>query len=144
MRIQELLNMETANTHIDDRYCIGGEKTESGKNRVIPIHKDTKEFFEKYYNPENKYLLTMDGKKISYPTYIRKIWNPIMEELEIKVHHTPHECRHFCITKLRKAEGVSETLVKRIVGHITYTGGDVTNRYTHTSIQELVDAIDKI
>ena len=64
-----------------------------------------------------------------------------MEELEMS--HTPHECRHFCITKLRKA-GVSETLVKRIVGHITYTGGDVTNRYTHTSIQELIEAIDKI
>ena len=141
MRINEMLNIEINNTHIEDRYCIGGEKTESGKNRVIPIHKDTKKFFEKYYNPENKYLLTMDGKKISYPTYIRKIWNPIMEELEMN--HTPHECRHFFVTKLDKA-GVSRRIIKRIVGHIDYTGGDITNRYSHTEINELIEAIDKI
>ena len=63
----------------------------------------------------------LDGKKINHSTYKRKIFNPILEELGIGF-HTPHECRHFCISKLRKIEGVSETLVKRIVGHITYTG----------------------
>ncbi len=141
MRIQELLNIETTNTYIEERYVIGGEKTTAGKNRVIPIHKDTKKFFEKYYNPENTYLLTIDGKKISYPTYIRKIWNPIMEELEMN--HTPHECRHYAITSLDKAE-VPRRITKRIVGHIDYNGGDITDRYSHTSIQELIENIDKI
>ena len=64
-----------------------------------------------------------------------------MEELEMD--HTPHECRHFCITSLDKA-GVQRRITKRIVGHIDYNGGDITDRYSHTSIQELVDAIDKI
>lgn len=136
-----MLNIETTNSNIEERYCIGGEKTTAGKNRVIPIHKDTKQFYEKYYNPENKYLLTMDGKKISYSTYIRKIWNPIMEELQMN--HTPHECRHFCITSLDKV-GVPRRITKRIVGHLDYNGGDITDRYSHTSIQELIEAIDKI
>lgn len=141
MRIQELLDIETANTYIEDRYCIGGEKTEAGRNRVIPISKKTLGFFEQYYNPENKYLITMDGKPVTYNRYMRKIWNPIMEKLEM--HHTPHECRHFCITSLDKAE-VPRRLTKRIVGHIDYNGGDITNRYSHTSIEELVEAIDRI
>lgn len=136
-----MLNIETTNSHIEERYCIGGEKTTAGKNRIIPIHMYTKQFYEKYYNPENKYLLTMDGKKITYSTYIRKIWNPIMEELQMN--HTPHECRHFCITSLDKAE-VPRRIIKRIVGHLDYNGGDITDRYSHTSIQELIEAIDKI
>lgn len=94
-RIKELLTIENANVHITngERFAIGGEKTDAGRNRIIPIHRDTKKFFEKYYNQNNKYLLTIDGKPIQYNTYIRKIWNPIMEELEME--HTPHERKAF-------------------------------------------------
>lgn len=142
-RIRELLEIETKNVHITngDRYAIGGEKTEAGKNRVIPISNKTLKFFEQYYNSDNKYLITLEGKPVTYATYIRKIWNPIMEELEMD--HTPHECRHFCVTSLDKA-GVPRRITKRIVGHIDYNSGDVTDIYSHTSIEELVEAIDKI
>lgn len=37
--------------------------------------------------------------------------------------------------------GVDELVRKRILGHSTQ---DITDRYTHTSIEQVVDAIDKI
>ena len=38
IRPVELLEIESENVHLNERYMIGGVKTEAGKNRVIPIH----------------------------------------------------------------------------------------------------------
>ncbi len=80
-----------------------------------------------------------EGKKISYNQYMRYIWNPIMEQLEMS--HTPHECRHFCATALNNA-GVDDLTRKYILGHKTDV--DITDRYTHRTIEQLIEAIDKI
>lgn len=37
MRIDELLSMRCEDVHLKERYMQGGEKTEAGKNRIIPI-----------------------------------------------------------------------------------------------------------
>lgn len=37
MRIDELLSMRCENVHLKEHYMQGGEKTEAGKNRIIPI-----------------------------------------------------------------------------------------------------------
>lgn len=64
-----------------------------GKNRIIPINKKILPFIEKYYNPNNKYLITNEnGEKMTYQNYRRENYNNIMEKL--KMSHTPHECRH--------------------------------------------------
>ncbi len=65
---------------------------------------------------------------------------PLMEQLGMS--HTPHCCRHTCISMLAEA-GVDVTTIKKIVGH---SGAmTVTERvYTHLDIQVLVDAINKI
>lgn len=149
-RVTEFLELKTENVHITngDRYMIGGKKTQAGKNRVIPINKKILKFIENYYNPGNEYLFTIDGKSVSYNQYRRTIFKPIMRELNMN--HNPHECRHFAATKLDEVgtDGnqipIPRVIIKRILGHLEYTGGDVTNRYSHTTIQQLVDAIDKI
>lgn len=56
--------------------------------------------------------------------------------------HTPHCCRHTCISMLTEAD-VSQTVIKKIVGH----SGAMTlteKVYTHLNIKELVDAINSI
>lgn len=73
-----------------------------GKDRIIPISKKILNFVKDRYNTETKYLIEIDGKPVSYRQYIDKIWNPIMEQLNMN--HTPHECRHtrkFIISKCR-------------------------------------------
>lgn len=62
-----------------------------------------------------------------------------MEQLEMS--HTPHECRHFCATALNNA-GVDDLTRKYILGHKTDV--DITDRYTHRTIEQLIEAIDKI
>lgn len=101
MRINEMLK-KIDNINFDERYMINGSKTESGKDRVIPISKKILKFVEDRYNKETKYLIEIDGKPVSYRQYIDKIWDPIMEQLNMN--HTPHECRHtrkFIISKCR-------------------------------------------
>lgn len=137
-RITELLELLTEKVHLDERYMIGGKKTEAGTDRVLPLSKKILPYIEKYYNQGNKYLITMDGKSITYAQYKKYIWNPIMDKLGLK--KKPHECRHTTATWLKNA-GVDELTRKRILGHSTQ---DITDRYTHTSIKQLIDAIDRI
>ena len=37
MRAGEMLEMQAANVHLDERYMVGGSKTEADRNRIIPI-----------------------------------------------------------------------------------------------------------
>ena len=39
MRISELLEMQKENIYLEERYMIGGLKTEAGRDRTIPLHK---------------------------------------------------------------------------------------------------------
>ena len=67
-------------------------KQTHGKDRIIPINKKILKFIQDRYNTETKYF---NYKKLEYEEflqYIDKIWNPIMEQLNMN--HTPHECRH--------------------------------------------------
>ncbi len=68
-------------------------KQKHGKDRIIPISKKILKFIEDRYNTETKYLIEIDGKPVTYNQYIKEIWNPVMEQLEMS-YHTPHECRH--------------------------------------------------
>lgn len=91
MRINEMLK-KIDEIYFNERYMINGSKTESGKDRVIPINKKILDFIKERYNTETKYLIEIDGKPVHYRQYINEIWNPIMQQLGMN--HTPHECRH--------------------------------------------------
>ena len=148
MRINELLQIENAKINFEERYMIGGEKTEAGKDRVIPISKKILPLIKARYNPDNKYLITDEqGKPISYYAYKKYIWEPVMEQLNLPNPHTPHTTRHTTATMLSNArrengEPVDFLTIKYILGHKTDT--DITERYTHRRIEQLVAAIDLI
>ena len=92
------------------------------------------------YNPENKFLITENGKPITYSHFRESIWIPLMEELGMK--HTIHETRHTTATKLYDAK-VPTLIIKRILGHKAVEQ-EITTRYTHTSVKQMLKAIDKI
>ena len=144
-RINELLNFRIENVHLDNEYpyIIGGSKTRAGKNRIIPIHNKILPIVKKYYelNKNNEYLIcNSNGKHISYPTYRDKIWDPIMEKLEMD-NRTPHSTRHTTITLLHGV-GADPLNIKKIVGH---SSNDVTDDiYTHVEIKDLWETINLI
>lgn len=141
LRPSELLNIEAKKVFLEDNYMIGGEKTEAGTDRIIPIHSKIKDFIEELYNHQKKYLVINENtnKKMSYDVY-QKRFDSFMKELGIQ--HTPHDTRHTFATKCSEV-GISETNIKILMGHSL--ANDVTNNvYIHKTVETLKNEIEKI
>lgn len=137
MRINELLGMKSKDVYIEKRMMIGGSKTDAGKNRQIPIHKDILPLIEKRLG--NEYLITgSNDKKLSYPSYRQTGWQDTVVKV-IGKKYTPHETRHTFITQAVKC-GMSKVIVQKIVGH---SAKDVTDHYTHNDFSELLEEMNK-
>lgn len=140
MRIGELLDITKENIHLDQRYMIGGKKTAAGKNRVIPIHNRIVPLIQKCMEQSNNEWLFLNkrGGKLQYSPFMNYHWPNLMDC--IKAQHTPHDTRHTFISEMDRL-GVNTILTKRIVGH---ANENVTQHYTHKTIEELIQAVDKL
>lgn len=133
MRFGELLKMRTEDVHLDERYMVGGSKTDAGKDRIIPIHHRILPFIERYYTPERETLLP----KMSGPTYGARFKDAV-KKTGISPHLT-HDCRHTFASRM-DAAGANIRATKAIMGH---TGGDVTDKvYIHKTLEELLKNIE--
>lgn len=143
MRPSELLEVKKENVDLEARIMIGGSKTEAGKDRHIPLHKDILPFVRRLMQTEGENLIMRYDKdkpaKMAYFRFNNAHWTPLMKELGME-QYTPHYARHTCATMLREA-GVAEDIRKLILGH---SSGDITDRYTHVPDSMLIEAIDMI
>lgn len=136
----ELTKIELAKVNIKDRYMVGGVKTKSGKNRIIPIAKCILPFINELYA-----LASFKRSDTLIPKgYMQmRLDNPLRrlcKELNIS-EHKPHDTRHTFITLARKYN-MDLYILKTIVGH---THNDVTSDvYTHKTIKDLIDAVDAL
>lgn len=135
-RISELLGIETAKVNLEDETIKGGTKTRAGKDRIVPIHPKIMPFIKAKVAEGNKYLFSYNGKHCSSSQYYI-FWNVIMEQL--KMQHTPHECRHTFRSRLDSA-GANKVCIDLMMGHKSKEVGE--RIYTHKTIQELKDAIN--
>lgn len=142
LRIGELLDIKIENVHLDERYMIGGLKTEAGKDRTIPINKKIEPFIRKYYekNKDKTYLITNAfGRQMQYSNYRREKWDNIMEKMQFDKIHRPHDARH-TFASLMDTANANKLCIKRIMGH---SSPDITDSvYTHKTTEELIQAID--
>lgn len=138
-RCTEFLKLENANIHLDERYLVGGIKTEAGRNRIIPIHKKIDPIIREFYNPDSKYFYPNGlGGEMRYSQFITYHWNVFQEELGMT--HLTHDARHTLGTVLEDI-GVPLLHRKLIMGHSLH---DVTEgTYTHVSTEALIADIDK-
>lgn len=126
MRPIELLDIKEENIHLRERYMVGGVKTEAGINRTIPIAEKIAPLLEAF----------LVSKRTTYPALL-KAWkkHPLLSN------HLPHDGRHTCATLMDDADIPLKTR-QEILGHASK---DITNRvYTHKTIQQLIEAINKI
>lgn len=140
IRPAELTMIKTADVFLKERYFVTGVKTENGKNRIVPIHKDIYSRIEKAYmtavkNHQKTLFISKNTNKRyqakSYTTAFKSICNG----------HVPYDARHTFITYAKKS-GINEYILKRIVGHSI---ADLTERvYTHPEISDLVSEMDKV
>ena len=138
MRIGELFSLPTKDYHKD--YVIGGEKTEAGRNRIIPIRPEGLPYFAYFANKATGPLLISGyaGEKIP-ANFRRRDYYPLLEKLKIQ-RKTPHSTRHTYASWARKA-GIAPETLQRILGHANYS--TTANIYVHTSAEELVQAVKK-
>lgn len=140
MRVGELLLIKNNDVNLEQRVMYGGLKTESGKDRAIPINIKILPFIEERFSKENEFLIiNYEGRKMSYFNYYNEKWKKIMEQLGFE--HKPHDARHTFASLMDNA-GANKVSIKRIMGH---SSNDITDKvYTHKDIEELIKAIDLI
>ena len=139
LRINELLNLRKSNVKLKNRYIIAGSKTNYGKDRLIPLHKNILPLIENRIMYSKNYLIEQDNKKIKYAAF-RRDFLKLMKFLKFKK-HSLHDTRHTFATIINNA-GANTTSIKTIIGHSDFK---LTEKvYTHKDIIELKKAIDKI
>lgn len=140
MRPGEVLVIEKEKVHLKERYLIGGFKTAAGTDRRIPIHDDIYPIIEEYYMQASKWLITYKkDEPTSMSRFRAALFLPFMDMIHMD--HLPHDGRHTFATFAERSN-VKAHIVKMIMGHKT---GDLTKDvYTHTTVEELVEAVNKI
>lgn len=133
-RISEIKGLEV---NLTEKYFFGGIKTDSGKNRTVPIHSSIL--------PLVKRRIAKYGQLIPCSN---DDFRARMEELIVRLgiqntpKRTPHDCRH-TFSKLCEKYDVAENDRKRMIGHSFK--GDITNKiYGHRDLEELRKQIEKI
>ncbi|GHU53659.1 hypothetical protein AGMMS49975_12320 [Clostridia bacterium] len=150
-RPQELGLLELENIDLENWFFKGGMKTETGTDRVVPIHSKIRDLVVQKYKEADtlgsKYLFNYaDHRKISNSillTYTRyqKGFEMVRDELKLNPDHRPHDGRTHFVTSAKKY-GVDEYAVKYIVGHAI---SDITEKiYTKREFDWLKSEIEKI
>ena len=130
MRPNEMLNIRRDNVNFDEWYMVGGLKTKSGKDRIIPVHEEIRGLIREFYETDGEYL---------FPIQSYKVYNKRFSQ--IMPGHLPHDPRKTFITQAKKYN-VDEYAIKRIVGHSIQ---DVTESvYTERSVDWLHEELQKI
>lgn len=137
MRIGELFGLRTENVH--ETYVIGGEKTEAGRNRIIPIRSEGRKYFAEFKRRAKGDLLISgyDGQKL-IANFRNRDFYPLLERLGISK-KTPHATRH-TFASWAVANNIKPELLQKMLGHADYS--TTANIYEHFDIDQLVNAID--
>lgn len=149
-RPQELSLLELKNINLEKETMTGGLKTDSGKNRTVPIHSKIYPIVERLYSKAvekgSKYLINFPGSRKSNTTdftYMRykEPLTKMVHELGLNPDHRPHDGRKTFVT-LAKEYQLDEYAIKYMVGHKI---SDITESiYTQRKPEWFKSEIEKI
>ena len=129
-RPSELLKLNGSSVHSfgDDTYIVTGSKTDSGKNRVIPVLPQVADYID-----------VAVKNSCSYQKYINHHFKKLMNRLNM--HHTMYDARH-TFASLARYYSMDPYCRKKIMGHKM---NDLTDDvYTTSYIDKLFAEIKKI
>lgn len=137
MRIGELFGLRLEDYH--GTYCVGGEKTEAGRNRVIPIRPEGRAYFAYFAEKASGTLLLSgyDGQQIPNNFREREYYQ-LLDRLGIPK-KTPHATRHTYASWARR-NGMPPEILQKILGHASYE--TTANIYVHADADELIRAVE--
>lgn len=136
MRIGELFNLPLSDYH--ESYVIGGEKTEAGRNRIIPIRPEGRPHFA-YFAERAKGDLLLSGYAGAgtLKNFRERDYYPLLARLGIEK-KTPHSTRHTYASRAVK-DGLAPEYLQKILGHADFS--TTANIYTHLDADTLVNAV---
>lgn len=164
-RIGEITALRPEDIFINEGYMVGGEKTEAGKNRVVPFPPNvpeikafvsqwlsecggdtilgvSSEYFRKYmFYPKLAELGMIDPPIKSKPGLDKNGKSKPIKLLYKDPRLTPHSTRH-TFASLSASAGMRPDDLQRIIGHADYeTTADI---YVHKDIDRLIEAMRKL
>ena len=138
MRIGELLSLTCEDVNLEERYAIGGSKTEAGRDRVIPFHDDIMPFIKERVENYRTLVVSQNGTSIKYRAYQNK-FKRRMEEYGWN--HNIHDTRKTAIS-IMHSSGIPMETIRKIVGH---SGKGVTEQvYLRFQPEDLVKAVNMV
>ncbi len=124
----------------------GGSKTDTGKDRVVPIPPKIQKYIDKHLANDQAAIFCRreGGRYVPYTKkQLRKAFYQTIEELGIAARHaeklTPHSTRHTYNSLLNK-KGVDTKTRMRLMGHKDVKVNIAT--YTHTDLEQLKNAVN--
>lgn len=140
LRVGELLTLKKEDVDME-RRCINlrGTKTRAARRRV-PLHREIIPVMAALLSRagEQSVLTDRAGDPMTYASYKYGWFDRVTAALGFP--HTPHDTRHTFVSALDTA-GVRPGALRFIVGH---SQRDVTDRYTHKDLPELIREVDKV
>lgn len=139
MRISELFELPLADYHED--YVLGGEKSEAGRERIIPIREEGREHFA-YFAKRAKGELLLSGftGNKNAPNFRKRNYYPLLDRLGIDRDKTPHSTRTTYTTRAVD-EGLAPAVTQKVLGHADF---DTTQKYyNRPDAESLVAAVEK-
>lgn len=143
--LQELLDMAMSGVDTKRWVFIGGEKTEAGKNRVVPILSVIRPFVEYFYERAtgDLFLSGYDGN-INGNNFRKRDYYPTLERLGIRTAQrrmNPHSCRYTLATRGHSL-GIDNDTLSKIPDHADF---DVTSDiYIQADISKLHQEMAKL
>lgn len=134
LRYGELATIRLENIHTEDRYMIGGIKTEAGIDRTIPIAARILPVIERFYNHRRELLL-----EICEDSFRAYYWQTI-DRLGLR-RLPPQTGRHYYFTALTAA-GVQPGIITETGGHASYL--TTMKNYVNIPLSDKLAAVDQI
>ena len=129
-RPNEMLKL-TASSYDNKHDClVGGFKTEAGKDRKITISPKIKPIIEELLKKANPWIFPdKNGKRLTDETFRKKIFYPILAELDIqpipqkgeRARIVPYSCRHTFANLMKNVAG-ADTDKAALMGHSDASG----------------------
>ena len=136
MRIGEMLAVNREHINFEEGYIIGGNKTEAGRDRIIPLHNKIVPLVKNQLKDNHWLMQSSRGIAMSYPNASR-YFNQIFDKFGFN--HKIHDARKTAVS-LMHSSGIPMETIRVIVGH---SGKGVTEKvYLYKEPKELVEVIN--
>lgn len=136
MRIGEMLAVNREHINFEEGYITGGNKTEAGKDRVIPLHDKIIPLVKNQLKDNYWLMQSSRGTAMSYPNASR-YFNQVFDKFGFN--HKIHDARKTAVSLMHSA-GIPMETIRVIVGH---SGKGVTEKvYLYKEPKELVETIN--